>query len=164
MLNSVAGATTGDLGAVLATLDNLPAASDVQTAYKQISPEKAGAFANLGFVAATSQMRNLATRTTNLRFVQGESSGGGGLNSGGLRFNYSQLEGMMLAYNGASLSQGNSTFNFQTDAAKRNFAPVGANVTVGLTKNLYAQINYNAEVGRANSTVQYTHAGLRYEF
>jgi outer membrane lipase/esterase len=64
----------------------------------------------------------------------------------------------------ASLSQGSSTFNFQTDAAKRNFAVVGANVTVGIKKNLYAQVNYNAEVGRANSTAQYTHAGLRYEF
>ena len=32
----------------------------------------------------------------------------------------------------ASLSQGSSTFNFQTDAAKRNYALVGASVTVGL--------------------------------
>ena len=104
MLNSVAGTTTGDLGAVLATLDNLPANSDVQNAYKQISPEKAGALANLGFVAATFQMRNLATRTTNLRFLQGESGGGGSLTSGGLNFNYSKLDGLMLAYNGASLS------------------------------------------------------------
>ena len=64
----------------------------------------------------------------------------------------------------ASLSQGSSTFNFQTDAAKRNFAVVGANVTVGLKKNLYAQVNYNAEVGRGNSTAQYVNAGLRLEF
>jgi outer membrane autotransporter protein len=64
----------------------------------------------------------------------------------------------------ASLSQGSSSFTFQTDAAKRNFALVGGNITVGLTKNLYAQANYNAEVGRANSTVQYVNAGLRYEF
>ena len=64
----------------------------------------------------------------------------------------------------ASLSQGSSTFNFQTDAAKRNFAVVGASVTVGLKKNLYAQVNYNAEVGRGNSTAQYVNAGLRYEF
>jgi outer membrane autotransporter protein len=394
MLNSVAGTTTGDLGDVLATLDNLPANSDVQNAYKQISPDKAGALANLGFVAATFQMRNLAARTTNLRFVQGESGGGGGLNSGGLRFNYSKMDGLMLAYNGASLSnlfsarkelqapesrwglfadggaafgsqktsvnqtgynftlggftigadyrlrdnllvglstgysntsssfygsggnvnannvpfnafaayfpgslyaygsagyalnlydlkrgtnfgglartasssttghqfnlygetgydlrlsrfiltpsatlaysalwvggfteqgagaldlqvasqaatslqtglggrvtipfkvgsvkvapqgyafyqhefsngsrglnaslsQGSSTFNFQTDAAKRNFAVVGANVTAGLTKNLYAQVNYNAEVGRGNYTAQNINAGLRLEF
>ena len=47
----------------------------MQDAYKQISPEKAGALANLGFVAANFQMRNLATRTTNLRFVQGEAAG-----------------------------------------------------------------------------------------
>ena len=49
-------------------------------------------------------MRNLATRTTNLRFVQGESGESSGLTSGGLNFNYSKLDGMMLAYNGASLS------------------------------------------------------------
>jgi len=104
MLNSVAGATTGDLGAVLAALDNLPANSDVQNAYKQISPEKAGALAGLGFVAASFQMRNLATRTTNLRFVQGQSGERSGLTSGGLNFNYSKLDGVMLAYNGASLS------------------------------------------------------------
>jgi outer membrane autotransporter protein len=394
MLNSMAGTTTGDLGAVLAALDNLPANSDVQNAYKQISPEKAGALASLGFAAATFQVRNLATRTTNLRFVQGESGGGGGLNTGGLNFNYSKLDGMMLAYNGASLSnlfsarkefqapesrwglfadggaafgsqtsslnqtgynftlggftagadyrlldnllvglasgysntnssfygsggsvnahtipfnayaayfpgslyaygslgyalnlfelkrginsadiartasssttgnqfnlygetgydfrmsrfiltpsatlaysalwvggfteqgagalnlkiasqtadslqtgrggrltvllqagsvkvvpqgyaffqhefangsrglnaslsQGSSTFNFQTDATKRNYALVGASVTVGLKQNLYAQANYNAEVGRGNSTVQYVNAGLRFEF
>jgi outer membrane autotransporter protein len=394
MLNSVADTTTGDLGEVLTTLDNLPANSDVQAAFKQISPEKAGALANLGFGAASFQMRNLAARTTNLRFVQGESGGGGGLTSGGLNFNYSKLDGLMLAYNGASLSnlfsarkefqapesrwglfadggaafgsqktsvnqtgynftlggftigadyrlrdnllvglatgysntgssfygsggnvnantvpfnafaayfpgslyaygsvgyalnlydlkrginfgglartaasstsghqfnlygetgydlrlsrfiltpsatlaysalrvggfteqgagaldlkvasqaaaslqtglggrvtiplklgsvkvapqgyafyqhefsngsrglnaslsQGSSTFNFQTDAAKRNFAVVGANVTAGLTKNLYAQVNYNAEVGRSNSTAQNINAGLRLEF
>jgi outer membrane autotransporter protein len=64
----------------------------------------------------------------------------------------------------ANLSQGNSAFNFQTDAAARNFAVVGANLTVGIKKNLYAQINYNTEVGRGNSTVQYANTGLRYEF
>ena len=104
MLNSVAGTTAGDLGAILTAIDALPANSDVQNAYKQISPEKAGSLTSLGFVAATFQMRNLATRTTNLRFVQGESSGGSGLTSGGLSFNYSKLDGVMLAYNGASLS------------------------------------------------------------
>jgi outer membrane autotransporter protein len=64
----------------------------------------------------------------------------------------------------ASLSQGSSAFNFQTDAAKRNFVLVGASVTVGLKKNLYAQVNYNAEVGRGNYTAQWVNAGLRYEF
>jgi outer membrane autotransporter protein len=64
----------------------------------------------------------------------------------------------------ANLSQGSSTFNFQTDAAKRNFAVVGTSVTAGLKKNLYAQVSYNAEVGRANATNQYVNAGLRYEF
>lgn len=64
----------------------------------------------------------------------------------------------------ASLSQGSSSFNFQTDAAKRNYALVGASVTVGLKQNLCAQASYNAEVGRGDSTVHYVNAGLRYEF
>ncbi len=64
----------------------------------------------------------------------------------------------------ASLSQGSSTFIFRTDAAKRNYALVGASVTAGLKKNLYAQVNYNAEVGRGNSTARFVNAGLRLEF
>ncbi len=394
MLNGLAGVTTGDLDTVLNAVDYLPDSASVRDAFKQISPEKAGALTNLGFVAATSQMRNLATRTTNLRFVQGQSYEGSSLTSGGLSCNYSKLDGLMLAYNGAtisnlfstrkefqapdsrwglfvdggaafgsqnssvnqtgynftlggftlgadyrlrnnlvvglatgysntsaafygsggsvnahtipfnayaayfpgslyaygsvgyalnlfdlkrginfgglarsaassttgnqfnlygetgydlklsrfiltpsatlaysalwvngfteqdagalnlkvgaqsanslqtglggrvtlplrvgsvkvvpqgyafyqhefsngsrglnaSLSQGSSTFNFQTDAAKRNYALVGASVTVGLKKNLYAQVNYSAEVGRSNSTVHYVNAGLRFEF
>ena len=105
MLNGVAGAPPPATWAAVSppwTISRpLPS---VRNAYKQISPEKAGALASLGFVAATFQMRNLATRTTNLRFVQGESGGGGGLTSGGLNFNYSKLDGLMLAYNGATLS------------------------------------------------------------
>ncbi len=394
MLDSVAGVTGGDLDTVLNTIDYLPDSASVRDAYKQISPEKAGSLTSLGFTAATFQMRNLASRTTNLRFVQGESGGSSGISPGGLSFNYSKLDGLMLAYNGAtisnlfsarkefqapesrwglymdggaafgsqnsslnqtgynftlggmtlgadyrlrdnllaglatgysstnasfngsgggvntntipfnayaayfpgslyaygslgyalnlydlnrglafgglsrtasssttgnqfnlygetgydlkfsrfiltpsatlaysalwvngftetgagslnlkvgsqsansvqtglggritvpfqagavkvapqgyafyqhefangsrglnaSLSQGSSTFNFQTDAAKRNFALVGASVTAGLKKNLYAQVNYNAEVGRAGSAVHFVNAGLRYEF
>ena len=102
MLNSVAGVTGGDLDNVLNAIDYLPDSGSVQNAFKQISPEKAGALSNLGFAAANFQMRNLATRTTNLRFVQGE--GGSSLSGGGLSFNYSKLDGLMLAYNGASLS------------------------------------------------------------
>jgi outer membrane lipase/esterase len=147
MLNSVAQGATGDLNTVMDTIDALPANSDVQNAYKQISPEKAGALANLGFVAATFQMRNLATRTTNLRFVQGESSGGGGLNSGGLRFNYSQLEGMMLAYNGASLS---SLFSAQKEFTAPEsrwglFADGGA--AFGNQKTSVNQTGYNFTLG-----------------
>jgi outer membrane lipase/esterase len=64
----------------------------------------------------------------------------------------------------ASLSQTGSTFNFQTDVSGRNFALLGASVTAGLKKNLYAQVNYNAEVGRRNSSAQSVNVGLRYEF
>jgi outer membrane autotransporter protein len=64
----------------------------------------------------------------------------------------------------ASLSPGSSSFTWQTDAAGQNFALVGASLTAGLRENLYAQVNYNAEVGRSNATAQYFNAGLRYEF
>jgi outer membrane lipase/esterase len=64
----------------------------------------------------------------------------------------------------ANLSQGSSTFTWETDAAGRNFALVGASLTAGLKKNLYAQVNFSAEVGRGQTTAQYLNAGLRYEF
>jgi hypothetical protein len=41
---------------------------------------------------------------------------------------------------------------------------VGASLTAGLRENLYAQVNFNAEVGRSNATAQFVNAGLRYEF
>ena len=89
---------------MLNAIDSLPNNANVRDAFKQISPEKAGALTSLGFAAATFQVRNLATRTTNLRFVQGGSGEGGSANSGSLGFNYSRLDGLMLAYNGATLS------------------------------------------------------------
>ncbi len=103
MLDGVAAAATGDLNNVLNAVDSLPNAATVQDAFKQMSPEKAGALANLGFVAANFQVRNLATRTTNLRFVQGESGLAGSLAPGGLSCNYSRQSGVMLAYNGGFL-------------------------------------------------------------
>jgi outer membrane autotransporter protein len=104
MLNRVAGVTNGDLDVALNAIDYLPDSARVRDAFKQISPEKAGALTNLGFAAANFQMRNLANRTTNLRFVQGASGANSSLSGGGLNCNYSRLNGLMLAYNGASLA------------------------------------------------------------
>jgi outer membrane autotransporter protein len=103
MLNGAAGITTGDLNNVLNAVDSLPNAAGVQEAYKQISPEKAGALANLGFAAANFQVRHLATRVTNLRFVQGGSGVASSLAPGGLTCSYSKQSGVMLAYNGGFL-------------------------------------------------------------
>ena len=64
----------------------------------------------------------------------------------------------------AGFAQGGSTLIFQTDAAKRNFALVGAGVMARLKKNLYAQANYHAEIGRGGSNIQTVNAGLRWEF
>jgi uncharacterized protein with beta-barrel porin domain len=104
MLNSFSGVTSGDLDTVLNAIDYLPDSAAVRDAYKQISSEKAGALTNLGFGAANFQMRNLANRTTNLRFLQGTDLDGSSLNGGGLSLRYSKMDGVMLAYNGASVS------------------------------------------------------------
>jgi outer membrane autotransporter protein len=64
----------------------------------------------------------------------------------------------------ASLSQGGSTFNFQTDAAGRNYTSVGANVNILTDKNFQVQLDYNAEVGRSNYTAHSVYGGVRWEF
>jgi len=64
----------------------------------------------------------------------------------------------------ASLSQAGSTFAFQTDSPRRNFAVAGANVTIMTQKNLKVRLDYNAEVGRGNYTAHNLNAGVRWEF
>jgi len=64
----------------------------------------------------------------------------------------------------ARLSQGASTFTWQTEGPRRDFAVVGANLTLGIRKNVRAQLDYNAEVGRGNFTAHSLTAGLRWEF
>ena len=64
----------------------------------------------------------------------------------------------------ARLSQAGSTFTFKTDNSHRNFAVVGANVNILTKKNLKVQLDYNAEVGRGNSTAHYVSAGVHWEF
>jgi outer membrane autotransporter protein len=64
----------------------------------------------------------------------------------------------------ARLSQGSSTFAFQTDQRGRDFALVGANVTIMPKANFLVQLNYNAEVGRNKYTAHMINAGVRWEF
>ena len=64
----------------------------------------------------------------------------------------------------AHLSQAGSAFNFVTSAAHRNFAVLGADITIATKKNLKVQMDYNAEVGRGNYTAHYISAGVRWEF
>jgi outer membrane autotransporter protein len=63
----------------------------------------------------------------------------------------------------ARLSQGSSTFAWQTDEPTRDFAVVGADVTLS-KDNLTVQLDYNAEVGRDNFTAHSVSAGLRWRF
>jgi len=64
----------------------------------------------------------------------------------------------------ARLPQTGANFSYTTASPRRDFAVLGAGVSVGLKKNLSAQANYNAEVGRGNSTTHYVSAGRRYEY
>jgi outer membrane autotransporter protein len=64
----------------------------------------------------------------------------------------------------ARLSQGSSTLTFTTDEPEPDFAVVGGNVTFFMNQKFSAMVNYNAEVGRSNSTVHQVNAGLRWSF
>ncbi|MGP8049533.1 MAG: autotransporter domain-containing protein [Desulfobaccales bacterium] len=64
----------------------------------------------------------------------------------------------------ARLSQAGNGFNFVADAAHRNFAVLGADVTIASRKNLKVQLDYNAEVGRGNYMAHYISAALRWQF
>jgi uncharacterized protein with beta-barrel porin domain len=63
----------------------------------------------------------------------------------------------------ARLSQGSSTFAWQTDDPARDFAVVGADITLS-KDNLTVQLDYNAEVGRGNFAAHNVSAGLRWRF
>jgi outer membrane autotransporter protein len=155
MLNGLAGTTSGDLNTVLDTIDGIPTSANVRDAFKQISPEKASALSTLGFAAATFQMRNLATRTTNLRFVQGGSGEDGSVNSGDLGFNYSRQDGLMLAYNGASLSSLFSTRKeFKGPESRWGlFADGGA--AFGSQNSSISQTGYNFSLGGFTAGADY---------
>jgi hypothetical protein len=64
----------------------------------------------------------------------------------------------------ASLSLRSSTLTYQTTAAVLNYAQVGGSITTKLHKNVYAQVNYNAEVDRGNATNQFINSWLRPDF
>jgi uncharacterized protein with beta-barrel porin domain len=64
----------------------------------------------------------------------------------------------------AHLTSASNSFSFQTNEPERNFAVLGANVTMFTRQNLSAYINYNAEVGRENSSTHYLGAGVRLGF
>jgi len=68
----------------------------------------------------------------------------------------------------ARLSQTGSAFSYLTDsftgAPHRNFAVLGADITIATKKNLKVQLDYNAEVGRGNYTAHYISAGVRWQF
>jgi outer membrane autotransporter protein len=64
----------------------------------------------------------------------------------------------------ARLSQGGSTFAFQSEKLGQDFAVLGASVTLITQKNFSLHLDYNAEVGRKNYTASCVNGGLRYEF
>ncbi len=104
MLNRIADTATGDMARVLNTLDSLPTAGDVRDAYRQISPEKAGALPALGLAGSMLQLRSISNRLTWGRWSRGMSSSPqSGSDSGSFSLSYSEWEGVRLAYNGLGL-------------------------------------------------------------
>jgi outer membrane autotransporter protein len=61
------------------------------------------------------------------------------------------------------LSQGGSTFTWQTNQPQRDFAVVGANCTIS-QGHLTIQLDYNTEVGRSNYTAHNVNAEVRWQF
>ncbi len=84
MLNSVANTVQpfSDLDNVLHVIDYIPTAGKVGDAFKQISPEKSQALADLSFMGAALQTQTLSRRITNLRYGIDEDLGGAGGLSG----------------------------------------------------------------------------------
>ena len=99
MLNTLAGAPTGDLATVLTALNSLTSNAAVANAYQQISPDKAAALSTLAFAAAELQKRSLSRRITDLRFGPEDAV------AGGLGFNHGFPAGTLLAYNSDNLSK-----------------------------------------------------------
>jgi uncharacterized protein with beta-barrel porin domain len=103
MLNSVADTNSGDLNTVLRAIDSLPTSSQVAAALDKIHHGKASAMSTLAFAGANLQSRNLSQRITDLRFGKWQIGGQGDWPSS-FSFNYSRVEGLMLAYNSSDLS------------------------------------------------------------
>ena len=105
MLNGLAVTAPlySDLDNVLNAIDYLPSVAAVKDAYKQISPEKSAALADIAFAGANNQMRNLAERITNQRFGTREIMSAAG-NPGFTNLGFNRSSGLMLAYNSSSLA------------------------------------------------------------
>lgn len=157
MLNGLAGAASGDLGGALDAVDRLPTNGEVQDAFKQISPDKAASLTTLGFAGAYLQMRNLATRTTNLRFRSANFGRSSGL--GGVDLNYSGQNGVMLAYNGAlapGLLSAKKEF-YGPESRWGLFADGGA--ALGTQKSSVNQTGYDFTLGGFTAGGDYRVAG-----
>jgi len=64
----------------------------------------------------------------------------------------------------ARLAQGSATMTFTTANPARDFAVVGGDITAFFSKKASAYVNYNAEVGRTNSSAHFISGGFRWEF
>ncbi len=64
----------------------------------------------------------------------------------------------------ARLSLGGPTFTFVPSGMAKDFAVLGADITLATCNNLKFRIDYNAEVARANSAAHYISGGMRWEF
>jgi exo-beta-1,3-glucanase (GH17 family) len=104
MLNRVNAGATGDLSVLLDSLALLPTGAAVADAYQQISPDKASSLPLLSLAGSTMQWQSLANRLSYQRWLKGGMPNLAGGRSGSMNLSYNSLAGLMLAYNGADLT------------------------------------------------------------
>ncbi|MDA8308095.1 MAG: autotransporter domain-containing protein [Deltaproteobacteria bacterium] len=139
MLNSVSGATTGDLGTVLHDIDGLGTSGQVACAFQQISPDMAASLANLGFAASDAFREDLTQRITSLRYgaVDGGDTGLGGAKSPLLAMGPSGLSSLLA--------------DVGSDGQAHNFGGVGVYVdplvSWGTQSSTSAESGYDFSLG-----------------
>jgi outer membrane autotransporter protein len=153
MLNGLTATAQGDLETVLGALSDLPD-QQVPKGLQKLTPDQNASLANLSFAASRMQGRSLIDRMNFLR--QGESAAAG--NAGGRLggrpgLSASRLNGVLLAYNGASLSglfSGRPSANRQPWGLFANF--VG---TLGTQDTTARQIGYSYNIFGFNTGLDY---------
>jgi len=153
MLNGLRDTAQGDLEDVLMALSDLPD-QQVPQGLQQVAPDQNASLANLSVATSLMQGRSLIDRMNVLR--QGEGTATGGSLGGRPSLMGSRLQGIMLAYNGATLGD---LFTGRARAAQSQPWGLFANF-VG---TLGSQDTTSRQTGYTYGTVGFT-SGIDYRF
>ncbi len=151
MLNGLEATAQGDLATVLTALSDLPD-GQVGRGLQQLTPGQNAAMANLSLAGAMMQGRSVIDRMNFLR--QGGAAGTGGGFGGRLGLQGSRLQGVLLAYNGASLP---GLFSGRPEAGLDKPWGLYANFlgTLGTQDTTSRQIGYDYGIFGLNTGIDY---------